>query len=193
MRYPDNMEKKTIRIEKQEFLINETLTASVNAAFARAGVYVGEVRDSKKEVLRRDLKQALLALVEDYRIGIPDGEVHLENIQRIADRLKEDHKPILRGGRFRLGIAQKAVNLFLKYMWCMSEIEQPPHCPFDRIVLSAIAKFAPKPPLVPWTKMDDPNEYRRYVSAARAAAAGAPLPEWELRFWSDSQPGHQDS
>jgi hypothetical protein len=38
----------------------------------------------------------------------------------------------------RIGLAQKALNLYLKYLWCLGEIHEPPHCPLDSIVLGQV-------------------------------------------------------
>ena len=48
-----------------------------------------------------------------------------------------------------IGIAQKAVNLYLKYMWCFGWIPEPPHCRIDRTVLEAVDDQDD------WTKMDE--------------------------------------
>jgi hypothetical protein len=39
---------------------------------------------------------------------------------------------------FRVGTAQKALNLYLKYLWCLGEIKTPPHCPFDRGIIQML-------------------------------------------------------
>jgi hypothetical protein len=36
---------------------------------------------------------------------------------------------------YKYGVAQKLLNLFLKYLWCLGTIAEPPHCPVDRIII----------------------------------------------------------
>lgn len=81
---------------------------------------------------------------------------------------------VLVGERFRIGIAQKALNLYLKYPWCLGIISRPPHCPFDGNILAEVGVFDN------WTQMDDPMRYREWVSAAERKA-GEALAEWELK------------
>ena len=78
--------------------------------------------------------------------------------------------------RIRIGSAQKALNLFLKYLWCIGEAPEPPHCPFDFQIISKL------PPAVRcnWTELDSIETYRALVAAAKTAAAGQSLAEWEL-------------
>ncbi len=59
-----------------------------------------------------------------------------------------EFKDILFGNGFRVGIAQKALNLYLKYLWCLGKITEPPHCPFDSIIISEIKCN------IKWTEMD---------------------------------------
>lgn len=39
---------------------------------------------------------------------------------------------------FRISHAQKSLSVYLKHLWCMGEIEEPPLCPIDRIVLTKV-------------------------------------------------------
>jgi hypothetical protein len=91
-----------------------------------------------------------------------------------------EHANALNGSRFRIGSAQKALNLYLKMLWCFDRIPAPPHCPFDRIVLSHV----PDCERIKWTELDSPSEYRRIVSCARSVAGGS-LAEWELRSYTE--------
>jgi hypothetical protein len=172
---------------RREFLIREALASSVIAAFAHASVYDPDATDAERVAVRGNLKLALRSTVDAYRTRTPDDDEHLATIQGIADYLSENHPCALRGGRFRLGIAQKALNLFLKYLWCLGEIERPPHCPFDSVVLAKISPMAEGGPFTPWTKMDNSTEYRRYVASARATAGGKPLPDWELEVFAEAK------
>jgi len=76
------------------------------------------------------------AAAKKYSQSVSDAE-HFEAIGRIAQTLSARHGSILKGGRFRYGTAQKAFNLYLKFLWRLGQIPTPPHCPVDGIVLSA--------------------------------------------------------
>lgn len=55
-----------------------------------------------------------------------------------AASLSSEYVSVLADGRMKIGHAQKALNLYLKYMWCAGWVREPPHCPFDRIVLQFV-------------------------------------------------------
>ena len=88
-------------------------------------------------------------------------------------------------GRFRIGRAQKALNLYLKYLWAFGWIPPPPHCPFDSVVLRELS--LPKKHDIPWTKMDDVDVYRAWIEAAKrkAKTCGLCLPRWEVKTWNN--------
>ena len=75
---------------------------------------------------------------------------------KLTDLYKD--KAILKDNVFRVGITQKAFNLYLKYLWCLGLrwIEhEPPHCPFDRIVIGKLGGG-----LTAWTKVNDKKNTR---------------------------------
>ena len=37
---------------------------------------------------------------------------------------------------YKYGIAQKFINLSLKYHWCLDLIQEPPHCPIDSTIIN---------------------------------------------------------
>ncbi len=79
---------------------------------------------------------------------------------------------------YRIGHAQKTLNLVLKYRWCLGLVPEPPHCPIDRIVLSKTT-LANK---LNWTEMDRIEEYDEAIRAVRvcAQATGQSIARWEL-------------
>lgn len=97
-----------------------------------------------------------------------------------ADDLSSDFAPLFRAGRFRIGLAQKALNLYLKYLWCAGFAARPPHCPVDAIILEA----AGIRDATPWTRLDSIEEYVRLIHRLRDGTKGQPIAEWELAAWS---------
>jgi hypothetical protein len=89
------------------------------------------------------------------------------------------------GQRFRIGSAQKALNLYLKYLWCLGLIARPPHCPFDYRILAKLPTCNVK-----WTQLDSIVKYKEIVGEAEQLAKGKrlSLADWELEEWQRSQP-----
>lgn len=127
---------------KWEFVEDQILTNSINAAFQRAKVYDNQTAstDPNRTLLRAKLAELLSDLAKQYTNVITEDS-HKNNIGKIADDLTAafQGKELLQKGRFRIGIAQKALNLYLKYLWCLDKIPAPPHCPFDFGIIGALA------------------------------------------------------
>jgi hypothetical protein len=114
-------------------------------------------------------------MAASYREHVSESQ-HLENIAGLANRISANCHDVLIGGHLRIGTAQKALNLYLKYLWCLGRIPEPPHCPLDRTVISKL----PPQRQVPWTQIDDIAVYQSIVQAAKEQAGSCSLAEWEL-------------
>jgi hypothetical protein len=179
--------------EQWRFMHHNIRQASVVDAFRRANVYI---RDDVDNGPKEDLKKALYGLFDSYagqyfaqaEDNQRTDDQHYKNLEDLANTLSDEFKDLLalanNHPRFRIGIAQKALNLYLKRLWCLGKIPTPPHCPFDGIILGKLKLHDPDP--TPWTQMDDIEEYKRWIRAAREQADAEDLPsiaEWELRNW----------
>lgn len=133
-----------------------------------------------------NFERNLKKMGEEYNKPI-DEETHFKHIENLATELTNKYGDYLKGGKFRIGIAQKALNLYLKYLWCAGFTPMPPHCPFDRIIIDAIKEKNWKPQETNWTEMDNIDTYKKCVEAAKKAANGKPIAEWELEIWSESK------
>jgi len=111
-----------------------------------------------------------------YKSPVPEDQ-HERNIEELAATLSTGHEKVLAKGRFRIGCAQKALNLYLKYIWCFGEIGTPPQCPFDSRIIGQLPGFED----VRWPELDKLSEYHLLVEAARKkAGAQTSLADWEL-------------
>ena len=134
-----------------------------------------------------------MSMGEIYIDGNVNDSIHLSNIVALSSRIKNEHGAILTGGSFRIGAAQKALNLYLKYRWARNLIKAPPHCPIDRVIIDEIKKRDPNRcscsicKTTMWTKMDNIEEYEHLIERARSAAGneGYDLPHWELKIWQE--------
>jgi hypothetical protein len=164
--------------EKEKFLRNEFLTMSLVGALGRSRTYVETASEGDKGRFRVALRQELDAISQAYTSEVEEEE-HVTNIEKLSDILTSMFPHCLRDGRFRIGIAQKALNLYLKYLWSVSLIPIPPHCPFDSIIISHLPECTD----LNWTLLDNIDDYRRLVTAAKRAASGRSLAAWELELW----------
>ena len=172
---------------KKKFLIDQAIVNSISAAFQHAGVYVQGLKDNdnRKDALRKALDNELRSLGAIYANAVTE-KAHCQNIVRLADTQTRQFKDsgILRNGRFRIGIAQKALNLYLKYLWCLGDIPTPPHCPIDRLIIDKLNLSWKESGNYNWTKIDDIEKYKTLIQKCRDKAGNASLAEWELKEWT---------
>jgi hypothetical protein len=163
---------------QQRFLEDNLSQLTLGAIVQRGRVYRPGLSETARRSLHGELRAALRECASAYADPVSD-EDHVKNIVALADRISGLCGDVLAGGRFRLGSAQKALNLHLKYRWCLGWCPQPPHCPFDAIVLARIPGWHGPT----WTALDSVDDYRRLVAAARACANPESLPVWELNLY----------
>ena len=163
---------------QRAFLAGEFFSLSLQGATQRAGIWAEGVPEADRRELHFHLRDLLESLLDEY-VRPVDDTAHAKSIERIANSLTRRHSGLLADRRFRIGPTQRALNLYLKYMWCAGEIVQPPHCPIDSLVIKA----AKLPKYMNWTQMHSIKEYTNLIAALRAFAAPLPLAEWELREW----------
>jgi len=154
---------------------------SVLGALGRSKTYLDSASEKGKDGFRNALRENLDEISLSYTSQIKE-EKHLLNIKNLSDDLTSRFPHCLRKGRFRIGIAQKALNLYLKYLWCVGLIATPPHCPFDSIIINHLPDCGG----LSWTSIDTIEDYQKLVEAARKKADGKPLAQWELEIWTDS-------
>ncbi len=168
-------------VDQEQFLKDEIFSLTLMATVQRAGVYRSGSSEKDRGRFHKDFRSILEGIASQYGEHI-DEEAHIRNIRDLSNRLTLDHKKVLNKGRFRIGTAQKALNLYLKYLWCLGRIPLPPHCPFDSQIIAKLSKYnGPK-----WTDLDTEEDYRSLVTAAKLKARGAPLAWWELRTYSNA-------
>ena len=87
--------------------------------------------------------------------------------------------------KYRYGIAQKLLNLYLKYLWCIKLIHTPPHCPIDRIIINKLKLKCN------WTQINDEKYYRRIIEKIKKTikldevhSPNESIAEWELKVYS---------
>ncbi len=163
-------------MDKSTFIDEEFRGLSIRAAFQRARIYA-DVTDVEREYVRSCVYNVLEEFAKRYAT-IQSDDIHEKHIEEFAERLTAECAARLHRNRFRIGVAQKALNLYLKYLWCNEKIPTPPHCPFDAVVIDGLGMN------VLWTEMDSIDQYRTLVSAAKKKADGMSLAEWELQAYS---------
>jgi|GEM_PF-662235 len=175
------MEK--IKQLQSEFIFNEIFQASIYASFSTRNlkfpIYGKNI--IKPKTLTTDLKDMIQTYVTKFKAGHIDEFAHFEEILNMSTCISDKYEDALHNGRFRIGTSQKLLNLVLKYLWCIGEIEVPHHCPIDSII---IKKFNPTSN-TSWTQLDSIIEYKEYIDAIRELIGkNTSIAKWELEVWN---------
>lgn len=174
--------------EKAMFIESELRLDSIHAAFQRNKVYDTQASDKQRRTVRGHLDKLLIACQKEYEHEMPRPDKHIENIERLAQKMTEEFQDqeILLNKNFRFGTAQKALNLYLKYLWCLGKIGTPPHCPFDSIIIDELSDHLEEDHRkIKWTEITTRKEYEALVLAASHCNNNIDrsLAEWELEVY----------
>ena len=76
----------------------------------------------------------------------------------------------------------------MKYLWCLNEIEEPPHMPIDRLILGELFKISDKSKenlilKTNWTELDSIVIYEKIIILARSLISNS-LSSWEAETWN---------
>ena len=170
--------------QQWQFMRSQALVLSVMAAFQRPRplpIYSPNANEESRRAVQEAVKRRLRLFEPGYAV-IPNEETHIQNIESLANEVSSQHAASLTNGSFRIGTAQKALNLYLKYLWCLGRIPEPPHCPVDAVTLRGINELAD----IRWTQITTTGQYMRCINALRRRANGESLARWELRLWNEA-------
>lgn len=173
---------------KWEFLNIVFLSVAIGDALKHNKTYASTATDEDRKALRRELSSAMVEFAEKYKMPVEPAD-HRKNLTALEEQVSKKCGSFLVGGdrrqegHLRRGTAQKAFNLYLKFLWCAGRIPTPPHCTIDRTVIEKLPKELRS---VKWTQIDSEDEYEKIIEAAQKVAGDEPLAEWELREWNQA-------
>ncbi len=152
--------------ERRKFLHDELFSLTLMATAQRGKVYAEGTTEAQRRPFQKRLRQSLEDVAKCYAQVVSE-DAHYSNISTLANALSRSHATVLKDRRFRIGSAQKALNLFLKYLWCIGEIPTPPHCPFDFQIIQKLPRSARRN----WTQIETIDDYRFLVAERRKLRA----------------------
>ena len=171
---------------KEEFINKEIWMLTYGASFQRAYSYVTDASEETKKLFKVKTSVFINNMLAQYKSGKVSDAIHIKNIKELSNFTKH-FSDIFNGGQINFGIAQKMLNLYLKYQWCLGNIEEPPHFPVDRIIQQKLNEQAKlhgisKLEVLPWTQFKDKTHYSRVIQHARSLKTGTPA-ELELKLF----------
>jgi hypothetical protein len=165
--------------DKKEYLLYELGILTVKAAFSTrvesSPIYLRPCTPAQRNAFQDAIRSELAGIEGTYSNGRVAEDVHCGYIEFLSHRITGAHSTCLHDGEFRFGIAQKLVNLYLKYLWVAGMIEEPPHCPIDGIVRDLAGLT------YDWTMSNSRQEYERTIASLKLHAEPRSLAVWELQ------------
>jgi hypothetical protein len=189
---PPGLDTKMTQLsKKKKYIVSELWILAWNASVqhVRPRLYNDTVKHGGAPDKRiADFKTAIIGFVTDkllpHYLDLEKPcreEQHYKNIARLIQFANQKDPGVLGEDGYRYGVAQKLLNLMLKYLWCADLISVPPHCPVDRIVIDK-TQYSGKA----WTKIREESEYREIIEAIKdlSKAKQMSTSEWELNFYN---------
>ncbi|MCI0561970.1 MAG: hypothetical protein MN733_26075 [Nitrososphaera sp.] len=160
---------KLAMTKEQEFIVNEIWILAWNASVQRAKLYKKGLSSEDRKA--SDFRASVIAYIESdifksYKNGC-DEEQHYKNIESLITKANTLGNGVLGSDGYKYGVAQKLLNLAVKYMWCLGHIKEPPHCPVDRIVINK-TKHKDK---INWTEIKKRKPYEDVIKEIKALAS----------------------
>ena len=168
--------------QKSEFIVSELWILAWRASVQRANLYKKDIDKSITDKFRKKIINYLSSdIMREYKDGVTEDR-HYINIEKLIKFGNENNHGILSLAGYKYGVAQKLLNLVLKYHWCLSLIKEPPHCPVDRLVIDK-TKFKGK---INWTHITQRSEYQKVIEEIKCIAqkGNLSIPFWELKEFS---------
>jgi hypothetical protein len=169
---------------QQEFLVGEMWMLAWGASVQRAKLYRkgcdGSTALENGQRLSDHLFDYLLdEVIPEYAIRVQE-EQHYKHIDDLIRRANSAGSQVLGKLGYKYGVAQKLLNLFLKYLWCLGTIAEPPHCPVDRIIIGETRYIYRN-----WTEIVGRSEYQEIIEDIKRLAdpGGTSIAGWELHTY----------
>ncbi|MEP7377401.1 MAG: hypothetical protein ABI675_28620 [Chitinophagaceae bacterium] len=164
-----------------------------DGGFQRSKIYKPNVSDAKRKEFRAfltsELPKILLAIERRKKYNDRD---HCKMIEKFSSNVSCRFSTIIHKKKFRIGNAQKFLNLYWKVAWLSKTTSlKPIHCPFDSIIM----KKLPKNVRVSWTQFDTIEEYKALVKAAKETGGKhRTIADWEMKiYWDAINSGKQNA
>jgi hypothetical protein len=168
---------------QEDFLVGELWMLAWGASVQRANLYKRGYNSGTKPASKSGQRLSdhlfdyfLSEVILEYRNRVEE-EQHYKHIDNLIVCANSAGSQVLGELGYKYGVAQKLLNLFLKYLWCLGTIAEPPQCPVDRIIIGK-TRYKDKN----WTEIVRRSEYEEIIEDIRRLAIleGTSIARWEL-------------
>lgn len=184
-----------LRISKAKFLakynpassIDSALSKSISSAVQHNSLYTEWLSVGERKLVRETWSDYLNFLGEKYTKAQSNETYELDLLflqslmnETHCEKFRETPHPKFKyDPGFRISHSQKSISEYLKHLWCMDRIPEPPQCPVSALILS-IAGSSPTEKR--WSYVNSIEEHREKVLILSKVAdsENLTLPAWEL-------------
>jgi len=163
--------------DKQKFILGEIIMLSINAGLQRSCTYINQNENDHK-LVRKEIEKFL----KEKIFNKLSEEQLINYIQELSNTISSSYGNFLLNNRFRIGISQKIINLFIKYIWTLGWIEDEPfHCPIDSNVLENLNQIKES-----WINCDSIEKYKEWINEInkKAKKDQKSIAIWELDMFN---------
>ncbi|WP_100629742.1 hypothetical protein [Algoriphagus formosus] len=187
---------ETLSIAKSKFLnkynptesIEKAQSLAISAALQHNSLYEPNTSFSQKKIIRSTLAGKLMDISTKYISSVSEETYYNDIIelkdfmnQKYSDHfLKSAHPKYGYDPGFRISHSQKSLSVFLKHLWCIGKIEEPPQCPVDRIILTSIGQ---KSKNAAWGYVNSIEEHATKVNFIKEFIKNTKNPKMSLAKW----------
>lgn len=181
------MDERFYQLVKRPEDENEAANVAINVSVSRNPTYSENLTDNDKLVIHKYWESLLLEFYKKHKqrnVCRKDFFCYVDTIKesmnsRFFDSFQNDTEGYDK--EFRLAHAQKSLSVFLKHLWCMGKMKEPPFCPIDGIILHDVLRKKGT-----WTKLNDKETYNKYIEYVDNAAKdnNMSVAEWEYLNWN---------
>lgn len=167
---------------KHDYLVKELWILAWNASVQRAHLYRSGIEPNSDHT--RCFREMVIGYLSSQIIPMYDKvevneEQHYRNIDALVAYANSVGGKVLGELGYKYGIAQKLLNLVLKYHWCLGAVTEPPHCPVDRIVIDKTRSRGES-----WTRIVRRAEYQMIIEDIKRLAGTQSVAAWELSMYN---------
>lgn len=146
---------------QQNFIISEFWILSWGASVQRAKLLEKGVSEARRKRFRHQIIAfAARKLLPHCSAQVSDSK-HCRRIAALSEYGTSIGEGVLGSSGYKIGVAQKLLNLQLKYMWCLGLSAVPPHCPVDRVMIQK-TRLQNK---VAWTQIETVSQYLDVIAS----------------------------
>jgi ribosomal protein L31 len=182
-----------MNVEKNElFIIHEFMSLSIMAGLAtrnaNSPIYEKNTTGENRDEFKKAIRTYLFELYKEVK-----GK-QLNDIEKVYEYwsdfelvMTQNYSQYLHDKKFRIGISQKIISLFLKFLYCSGKIKSLCICPIDGIVkeeiLNEISKGKiEKVELKNWTEITEIEDLQKYVMVLQSISNS--VIDWEIDIWN---------